>query len=151
MKTALVIVNGIKFPYFLADHAIAWAKREQGKLHALFLTSGEEMPEGYVFPSDIDLAETLKDTTDSEKDSNTIIRSLMKMLDGMATTEGVTCDAERLNDASLEQVLEKTKQAAILFIAPGYGETAMQAVTDFQMQELIDQAACPVEVVKEIR
>jgi hypothetical protein len=149
MKTALVIINGLKFPYFLSDHAIAWARREQGKLHALFLTSGEEVPEGYVYPSDIDLAETLNDTEDSEKDSSAIIRSQMKLFDDMAKAKGITCYAERFDDAELKQVLEKTKQADVLFIAPGYGDTALQAVTDSQMKELIDQAACPVEMVTE--
>jgi hypothetical protein len=29
MKNAFVIINGISFPYFLVDKAIAWAKKER--------------------------------------------------------------------------------------------------------------------------
>lgn len=149
MKTAIVIVNGINFPYFLGDHAIAWAKREGARLHALFLTSDKEVPEGYIFPSDIDLAETRKDIEDTQKDSATIIHDLMNMLNNLAKAEGVACDAELLNDPTLEQVLEKTKQAAMLFVAPGYGDIAQLAITRFGLPELIEKANCPVEVVND--
>lgn len=149
MKTALVIVNGIKFSYFLADHAIAWAKREEGALHALFLSSGKEAPEGYIFPSDIDLAETQKSMRDTEKSSEAIVHSEMKLFNDMAKTEGVTADAELLVDPTLAQVLEKTKQAQLLFVAPGYGDTAQLAITRFRLQELIDKAHCAVEIVTE--
>lgn len=149
MKTALVIVNGIKFPYFLVDQAIAWAKQEDAALHALFLTSGKEVPEEYAFPSDIDLAETLKNTEDTEKASARIIRDQMVLFKGMAKTEAVTADAELLNDPTLEQVLEKTKQAELLFVAPGYGDTAQLAITRFSVEELIDQAYCEAEIVQD--
>jgi hypothetical protein len=147
MKTALVIVNGIKFPYFLADDAIAWAKKEGAHLHALFLTSGEEMPEEYAFPSDIDLANTLTDIRDTEKDSAIIMRDQMNLFKNMAKTEGVTSEAELLNDPTLEQVLELTAGPVLLFVAPGYGDTAQLAVTRFRLQEVIDNAHCEVKIV----
>ena len=149
MKTAIVIVNGINLPYFLCDHAIAWAKREGARLQALFLISGKEVSENYIFPSDIDLAETLKNIGDTQKASATIIDDEMKLLNDMAKTEGVDCDAELLNDPTMEQVLEKTKQAAMMFVAPGYGDTAQLAITRFGLPELIEKANCPVEVVND--
>lgn len=147
MKTALTIVNGIEFPFVLADHAIAWAKQEGGDLHVLFLVSGEEMPEGYAFPSDIDLAETLNDKEDAEADSLKIIHSQMKLFRKMVETENIACKVELLIDPAVEQVVEKAKKATLLFVAPEYGEVALQAVTDFSMQELIDKSPCPVKVV----
>ena len=149
MKSALVIVNGINFPYFLADRAIAWAKQEGGELHALFLSSGKEVPEGYGIPSDIDLAETLTDTSDTEKSSLKIIQDQMNLFADMAKTEGVTCNTELLTDPELEQVLEKTKQAQILFAAPGYGDTAQLAITRFSIQELLDKSHCAIETVSD--
>jgi hypothetical protein len=147
MKTALVIVNGIEFPFVLADHAIAWAKQEEGHLHVLFLVSGKEMPEGYAFPSDIDLAKTLNDKEDAENDSLKIIHSQMKLFKNMVERENIACKVELLIDPAVEQVVRKAKQATLLFIAPEYGDVALQAITDFSMQELIDQSPCPVEIV----
>lgn len=147
MITALVVVNGLKLPYFLIDHAVAWAKREGAGLKALFLSSGDEMPEAYAFPSDIDLAETLKDTDDTEAASIKIILGEMKLFNQIIKTKGIAGGAECMNDPTLKQVLEKAKEADCLFIAPGYGETEQLAVTRFSEKELIDQCPCPVEVV----
>jgi hypothetical protein len=147
MKNGLVIVNGIKFPYFLTDHAIAWAKKEGGRLKALFLSSGKEMPEGYVYPSDINLAETLTDISDTEKDSIKIIRDEMNLFRNMLKGENIEGDVEYLVDPTLEQVLEKAKTATIMFMAPGYGETAQLAITDFSLQDLADKSPCPVETI----
>jgi hypothetical protein len=149
MKTAIVIINGIKFPFSLTDHAIAWAKKESAKLNALFLTSGEEMPESYIFPSDIDLAENITDIKDAEEDSLKIMHSQMHLFKNMLKAEGISGFAESMNDASLEQVLDKVKTADLLFIAPDYGESDLVAITDFSMQDLADKAPCAVELVQE--
>ena len=149
MKTATVIINGIRFPHFLVDRAIAWAKKEGAQLHALFLTSGEEMPEEYAFPSDIDLAENLTDTDDSEKDSAKILRGEVKLFQDMLKADGVPGSADLMNNASLEQVLEKINPADLLFVAPDYGEISLQAVTRFKLQELIDKASMEVEAVRQ--
>lgn len=149
MKTGLVIVNGIKLPYFLTDHAIAWAKKEGASLRALFLSSGKEMPEGYGWPSDIDLAETVTDISDTEKSSLKIIRDEMNLFRNMLKGENIEGDVEYLVDPSLEQVLEKAKTATIMFMAPGYGETAQLAITDFSLQDLADKSPCPVEAISD--
>jgi hypothetical protein len=147
MKNGLVIVNGIKLPYFLTDHAIAWAKKEGGRLIALFLSSGKEMPEGYAWPSDIDLAQTAADISDTEKSSIKIIHDEMKLFRNMLKGENIEGDVEYLVDPTLEQVLEKAKTANIMFMAPGYGETAQLAITDFSLQDLADRSPCPVEAI----
>lgn len=147
MITAIVVINGLKFPYFLVDHAVAWAKREAAGLQGLFMSSGDEMPEEYAFPSDIDLAETLKDTADTEAASAKILFDQMKLFNQIIRTEGIVGGAEFMNDPELKQVLEKAKEADCLFIAPGYGEPEQLAVTRFKEKQLIDQCPCPVEVV----
>jgi hypothetical protein len=149
MKTALVIINGIKFPYFLVEHAIEWAKREGGSLHALFITAGEEVNEGYAFPSDMDMAETLETKEDVQKNSEVIIRDLVHLFNDMINAAGISGQSELLKDPPLSAVLEKAKQAAILFVAPGFDDIALLAVTTFKMQELIHHSPCPVEKVTE--
>lgn len=147
MKTVVAIINGIQFPHFLIDRAIARAKKEEAPLHALFLTSGEEMPEEYAFPSDIDLAENITDTEDTEKDSIKILRSQMKLFKDMLKAADISGFAEHMNDASLEQVLDKVKSADLLFIAPDQGDISLQAITRFNLQDLVDKAQAKVEVV----
>lgn len=147
MKNGLVIVNGIKLPYFLTDHAIAWAKKEGGRLKALFLSSGKEMPEGYTWPSDIDLAETMTDISDTEKASIKIIRDEMNLFRNLLKGEKIDGEVEYMVDPTLDKVLEKAKTASIMFMAPGYGETAQLAITDFSLQELADKSPCPVEAI----
>jgi hypothetical protein len=147
MKNGLVIVNGIKLPYFLTDHAIAWAKKEGGRLKALFLSSGEEMPEGYVWPNDIDSAQTVTDISDTEKASIKIIRDEMNLFSNMLKGENIEGEVEYMVDPTLDKVIEKAKTASIMFMAPGYGETAQLAITDFSLQELADKSPCPVEAI----
>lgn len=149
MKNAFVIINGIRFPYFLVDQAIAWAKKEQATLNALFLLSGEEMPEGYAFPSDIDLAETYRNKEDTEKDSAQILLDQMKLYRDMIKTEGIPGNAEALTDPALEQMLQKVEKADLLFVAPEYGDIEQLAIARSTMEDLIEKAACPVEVVYE--
>lgn len=149
MKNAFVIINGISFPYFLVDKAIAWAKKEKATLNALFLLSGDEMPEGYAFPSDIDLAETYRDKEDTEKDSAQILLDQVKLYRDMIRTEDIPGNAEALTDPALEQVLQKIEKADLLFVAPEYGEIAQLAIARSVMEDLIEKSTCPVEVVYE--
>ena len=149
MKTALVVINGLKFPYFLIDHAVAWAKKEGAGLQALFLSSGEEMPEAYAFVSDIDLAENLKHVDDTEAASAKIFLSQMKLFNHTIKAGGIAGGAKLITDPALKQVLEKAKEADCLFIAPGYGEPEQLAVTRFTEKELIDQCPCAVDAVQD--
>ncbi len=107
------------------------------------------MPEDYAFPSDIDLAQNVTNEQDAEKDSLKIFYDQKELFSSMLKAEGITGDAEILNDPTLGRVLKKAEGVELLFIAPGYGETAQLAITRFSMQDLIDEAPCAVEVVNE--
>lgn len=147
-KTAVVIINGISFPYALVDHALAWAKKERAQLRALFLTSGREMPEEYVFPTEIDLDKNIIDSNDSQKDGVNILRGHAKLFMDMLKAEGLSGSVEHINNASLHTVQERVKSATTLIIAPESGEITLQAITRFSLQELIDHAPVAVEVVR---
>lgn len=148
MKTGAVIINGIKFPHFLIDHATAWAKKEGAQLHAIFLTSGEEMPEEYAFPSDIDLAENISDTDDTEKDSAKIVRAEVKLFQDILKADDIRGSAELMNDATLEKVLEKVKSYDLLFVAPDYGDITLQAITRFSLHDLVKKTPKEIELVR---
>lgn len=146
MKTALVIFNGIQFPFTLAEQAIAWAKTNDAGIEALFLV-GEEPGEGYGFPSDLNAAENLTDKEDAEKDNLRIVRSQVKLLEDMAKTDNVSCRAELLIDPELGEVMVRAKNAELLFIDAEYTNTGLLSVTSFDLEDLVDQSPCPVEKV----
>lgn len=147
MKTAFVVIDGIKFPYFLVDKAIEWARQEGGKLNGLFLMSGTEVPEGYVFPSDIDLAEEITDANDTRNNSTVLFDDFMRLFESSCLAKGVSCHSELMIAPSLKEVVEKTKQATILMLSPQYGDPSLLGITGFNLQELADQSFCPVEIV----
>jgi hypothetical protein len=148
MKTALVIFNGIRFPYYLADHVIAWVKKNSANLHALFIKAKHREKEGYVFPSDIDAAEDLADAADIEQDDVLLIRSQMKLLEDMAKTENISFKSELLTDPYLEDILEMAKSSDILFVDADDNESGILSVTSFRMKELLKKVPCPVETIK---
>jgi hypothetical protein len=148
MKKALVIFNGIRFPFYLADYAIAWAKKNSANLHALFIKAKHREKEGYVFPSDLDAAEHLTGTGDIEHGDVLIIRSQMKLLEDMAKTKDISFKSELLTDPYQEDILEMAKGSDILFIDADDDETGILSVTSFRMNDLVKKSSCPVESIK---
>lgn len=138
MKQALLIFNGIKYPYDLADQAIEWAKKNSLPLHAIFL-SGKEHEEQYPFPSDLDEAQADTDKRDAEYSDMLITESRMKLLADTASGEGVSCTSEILVEPTLEEVLDKSNDAEAIFInADQVGDVPM-AVTGFDFKELVER------------
>lgn len=148
MKTALVIFNGIRFPIYLADHVIVWAKNNSTGLHALFIKAEHREKENYIFPSDLDAAENLTDTEDIEQGDILVIRSHMKILEDMAKTENIPYQSELLTDPSLENIIGIAKVSAILFMDADYNETGILSVTSIKVKDLVKKSPCPVEMVK---
>jgi hypothetical protein len=148
MKTAMVIFNGIRFPFYLVDHVIDWAKKNNASLHVLFIKAKHEVKEGYVFPSDLDAAENLFDTEDVEQGDVLVIRSQIKLLEDMAKTENIPFKSVLLTDPSLEDIICLAKRSDILFIDADYNERGILSVTSFKMKDLVKRSPCPVEIIK---
>jgi hypothetical protein len=148
MKTALVIFNGIRFPFYLADHVIEWTEKNTASLHALFIKAKHREKEGYVFPSDLDAAEHLTGTEDIEHGDVLVIRSQMKLLEDMAKTENIPFKSELLTDPLLKDILEIAKGSDILFIDADDNESGILSVTTFRMKDLVKKSPCPVETIK---
>lgn len=148
MKSALVIFNGIRFPYYLVDHVIAWAKKNSAKLHALFIKAKHREKEGYVFPSDLDAAENLTGNEDLEQGDVAVIRDQMKLLKDMAKSENISLDSDLLTDPSLDDILGIAKKSDILFIDADDNESGILSVTRFTMKDLVKKSPCPVETIK---
>jgi hypothetical protein len=150
MKTALVIFNGIRFPWYLVDHVTAWAQKNNGGLHVLFIKAKHREKEGYVFPSDMDAAEALTGTEDIEHDDVLIIRSQMKLLEDTAKAKNIPYQSALLTGPSLNDILEITKGTDVLFIDAEDNESGILSVTSFTMKELVKKSHCRVETIKAV-
>ena len=146
MKHALIVFNGLKFPYYLVDYALSRLKEQSTSLLGLFL-AGRETEEGYIFPSDLDASQNVTDKEDAEQDDSRVLHSQMQLLESMARSEGVDCKTELMVDPTLEDVLSKARNAETIFIDASYMNTSLMSVTSFDMQELIDQLPSGIEIV----
>ena len=149
MKKGYIIFNGIRFPYYLVDHAIAWAEKNKSGLFALFLR-GEEEEEGYPFPSDLDAAEKLMDKEDAERDDKELIKGDTKLLFDMAKSKGVEIQVEELNDPTIDEALKKIKDAAVVFVDANADPDDIAAPTKFTLKELVGKLGVQVEEVRDV-
>jgi hypothetical protein len=149
MKTSLVIFNGIQFSYYQVDRAIDWAEKNKGDLHGLFVYSDKEPPEGYIFPSDIDPAENLYNKKDAERNNENVIVSQIKLFKDMSKTKGISAYTEKLLNPSVEEILEITEGAEIVFVDEKYEKALLLACTSFKLKDLVKQSKCPVEMVND--
>jgi len=148
MKTALIIFNGIRFPFYMVDHVMAWAKKNSAQLHALFIKAKHREKEGYVFPSDLDAAENLTGNEDLEQGDVAVIHNQMKLLKDVARSENISLESNLLTDPSLDDILEIAKKSDILFIDADDDGSGILSVTGFTMKQLIKKSPCPVEAIK---
>ncbi len=152
MKAALVIFNGIKFPYYLIEYALTEAKQQQASVHALFLKAKKEVSEGYGFPSDFNQAENVTDINDALEDDIRIINHHMKLATDMAQSEGVACTNELITECSLEDILKITETFDIVYIDGAYDDenTSMLSNNRFKLADLMKRASSPVKLVYEM-
>ncbi|MEJ7738442.1 MAG: universal stress protein [Chitinophagaceae bacterium] len=150
MKSVLVIFNGIKFPYYLLEFALARAKEKNATLHALFLKAADEDTAGYGFPNDLDQAETLTDEADAKSDDEKIIRHQIKLTEDTAATENVSCKTELRTNSSLAEILQLSQNAELLCLNAGEDDSP-SLLTDnrIDFNDVINQASCPVIMVSE--
>jgi len=147
MKNGLIIFNGIQFHYYHINYAMDWAVKNKTGLHALFIHSDKEPPEGYIFPSDIDPAEHLYGKKDAKKENISVIHSQVKLLSDIAKEKNVPLTTGELTDPSMAEIVRMTKEAEILFLDSEYDKSFILANTHFQMKDLVKKSHCPVETV----
>ncbi len=151
MNSALVIFNGIKFPFYLMEYSLARAKQQESSLHALFLKAGKEISEGYGFPSDLKATEEKIDIEDGEKDDLRIINHHIKLAMDMASSENVICTTELITDCSLEKISVIIKNFNEIYVDTAYDDenTSMLGNTTFKLTDLIEQAPSKIKQVPE--
>ncbi|MEO5998375.1 MAG: hypothetical protein ABIN89_16595 [Chitinophagaceae bacterium] len=151
MKSALVIFNGIKFPYYLMEYALAQAKENKAAMHLVFLRARKENSESYGFPSDLEATEEKSAVEDDEKYNREIIIHHMKLANDMVASEGITCKTELQTDCSIEEISHLMKNFDVVYIDADYDNenTSLLGNEKFSLSELIEEAPSKIKLVSE--
>lgn len=147
MASTLLIFSGLSFSYTALDRAIAWVQEHRSDLRVLFLKE-EPVEEGYVFPSDIDAAEELTDEADARQDDNQLIQGKIRLIKDKADAAGINYTTQVITKPSVNAILALATGADKMFVDVGTEERKEAADRLFNPEELVEKAACPVELVK---
>lgn len=146
MASTVVIFSGLNFSYTALERAIAWAREHGSSLLALFLRE-EPVEEGYIFPSDIDAAKALTDEADARRDDIQLVQGKIQLIKSMAAAAGIQYTPKVSNDSSIPGILALAENADKIFVDVGVEERKEAADRLFNPEELVEKAACPVELV----
>lgn len=146
MASTMVIFNALTFCYSALDQAIDWAKEHKATLRVLFLKE-QPVEEDYIFPSDIDAAQELTDTADAQQDDEQLLQSKMKLVRDKAQAAGIDHSIQVSGETSVDGLLAIAGKTDMIFVDAGSIVREGAAGLPFDTNELIEKAACPVELV----
>lgn len=147
MAKAAMIFNGIRFSFEVANRAISWAKQHDASLVAVFLKAKKEVKEGYIFPSDLDVAENLSSTEDAEISNIRVIESNILILEHQATSENVELHIQLLTDPTIEELSQQLTGCEILFMQENVDEPGILSVESIDLKKLQKHPPVPIEIV----
>ncbi len=146
MPSILIIFNGLTFSYTALDRAIAWAKEHKATLKVLFLKE-QPIEDDYVFPSDIDAAEALSDSADARRDDDQLLQGKTKLVQHKAQAAGIDCTIQVSDKTSVDALLAIAGKVDQIFVDAGGNVREGAAGLPFDTDELVEKAACPVELI----
>lgn len=147
-QTAVVLLNGIRFPFPVVEAAIQWAKENQANLHAYFIKSADIADEGYVFPSDLDEAEDLKDEQDSESNHVRVIYRNARLIKSMSSTDKVDCETTILTEPHLKEIEESLQKSAVIFIDEEFDQKGALTSNIFDREKLEEKFPDRIKAVQ---
>jgi hypothetical protein len=117
-------------------------------MQVLFLEEGPPK-EGYVFPSDIDAAETLTDKDDVEAINEKILQRKIKRVKDTADDAGIACSIKVSHNVSADTVLAAADDADIIFVdgGQGIGDDEPEVTLPYSLKGFPDTSPVPVELV----
>ncbi|MET0638039.1 MAG: hypothetical protein ABWZ25_18560 [Chitinophagaceae bacterium] len=125
MSKTAVLFTGIKLPFKLLEEAVNWAKQSNSVLFALFLRSADVNGEGYVFPSDLDEAETLNTSGDAEQSHEKIIQANILLVKNRATSSVIEFQVHVLTDPAIDELEALLMDCKPVFIALDYEQQGL--------------------------
>lgn len=151
MKKILIIINGVKLPYHLADAAIERAKKNGERLHAVLLKSDQEAGEDYPFPNDLESTENVSSESDLEKDDEKIINLNMELLREKAESEKIDFLGEIKTNISTAELKALSADADVVLLDADFDESAVLGNLTITLKEIKNAVDKPVEVIENIK
>ena len=148
MSVGIILFNGIHYPFSVVSQATGWAIQSGSPLKAIFLQE-KEKDEGYGFPSDLDEAQELSTTDDSNVSDERIIKSNMRMLEHEMKEKGVMIETVHLMDPTEEDLTGELKGAVRIFASERIDEFSVGSVTEFSVKEFLIKTDAPLHYVQE--
>lgn len=146
MHATMIIFSGLSFSYTALDQAIAWAQEHHTQLRVLFLPE-KPVEEGYVFLSDIDAAEALAGEAEARQDDDQLLQGKIRLIKDKAEASGLPYTTEVSESPAISDILARTENVDKIYVDVGTGERKEAADRLFNPKELVEKAACPVELV----
>jgi hypothetical protein len=148
MVKAAMVFNGIRYSFQVVDEAFNWARANKGVITAIFLRSKSDAGEGYIFPSDLDAAENLYTTDDSNAAHIAIIDSNIRLLQHAAAIENIQVHSVTLVDPNREQLLGELAGSECIFTSDDIHESGTLTVESINMKKFLGKPPVPVKVIK---
>ena len=148
MAKAALIFNGIQLSFPVIDRAFGWAKQSTGSLVAIFLKAKSKAKEGYIFPSDLDLAENLVSNEEAETNNIKVIDSNIRILEHQASSEHIVLQTQLLTDPTEEELLDQFTGCERIFIHEDIDQQGILAVDSIDLKKLLKDPPVPTEVIQ---
>ncbi len=148
MAKAAMLFNGIRYSFEVVDQAFNWAKLNNGILTAIFLRAKSDPGEGYIFPSDLDAAENLYTTDDSNAGHIAISDSNIRLLQHAAAVENIKVHSVTLIDPSRQQLLHELEGSECIFTSDDIHESGTLTVDSINIKKFLANAPVPVKIIK---
>lgn len=116
MNFATLLFPGNFVPYHVVDYAINWAKENEVALLVLFVLNTHVTREGYVFPSDLDMAEELTTVADADRGVRAIAGNEIRYIEKRAGAAHIPLKCEILYSPSVKNLFSKLNRSDVVFI-----------------------------------
>lgn len=147
MNTIAILFNGLRLPYHLVNHAIARAKQQSSSILAVFLTGSDKPGGGYLFPSDLPLADNQFFADKTASDNDRMLADNMRLVQQMVENEGINYKGVSNTDASIDSIAGLTGEASLLLVSDDFDEAVLDGNSKITLQGLQEETGKPVEVV----
>ena len=150
MNKAILLFPGEFLPYHVVDYALSWAKENEGSLKVIFILPKGLPEEGYPFPNDLDQAELLKNTFDSEQGIKQILQDEIRFIEKRANGSHIPIESEIMLSPSIDDVMDVVNDAEVVFIDKNLDDQSeLVQELPFSVEELKERTMRPLYYVGE--
>ena len=149
MKTILIIFNGITLPFHVIEFAIDKAKENSAEIYALFLKGSHEPSKGYIFPSDMGIAEKRTSDAEAVKEDEAIIFQNMKMVKSMVEAEKIPYREALKTNVSLAEVANISEATDLIVVDENLDDRSFMGDSKISLKRLKRKISKPIHTVPE--